>query len=212
MELREQVSMISREESGVILARKLARYTGTDAVVIGIPQSGLPVAVAIARQLALPLDVIPAQRVNHPGNNALNLGSVCLTEVVMPADTGGIPQDLVAHQIAILKARNANDNRYYHQKKPPISLAHRTVIVVDDMLHSSEVLAACIHEIRKQKPGKVVVAIPIVEAEAARVLIAEVDELHFIRMEHEIGTSKKYYSDTTRPSRQEIRRFVETGS
>ena len=209
MDTSRQAAMLTREESGIALARKLGGYAGTNSVVIGIPRGGLPVAAALAKQLSLPLDVLPAQRIKHPGNPVDNLGSVCLTEVVLPEDTGGIPQDLVAHQIAILKTRNASDYWFYHEHRNPVSVTGKTVILVDDVLRSGEVILACIHELRKQKPLKVIAAIPFVSTEAARILSSEVDEAHFIRIEHEVGSPKMYFSDSARQAKNDVRKLVE---
>lgn len=208
----EQDAMLTREGAGIALARKLSGYAGTNAVVIGIPRGGLPVAAALAKYLSLPVDVLPAQRIKHPVNRIDNLGSVCLTEVVLPEDTGGIPQDLVAHQIAILKARNASDYWFYHEHRSPVSVTGKTVILVDDMLRSSEVIRACIHEVRKQKPLKIVAAIPVVDTEAARTLSTEVDEAHFIRMEHNVGSARMYFSDSPRQAKNEVRKLVEVSA
>lgn len=199
----------SREEAGQILGRKLHEYEKTNTVVIGIPCGGVCVAAAIAKCLSLPLEVMPSQRIKHPANDNKNLGSVSLTEVFLYDDTDQVPQDFVARQIASLKNANSNEQKFYHANSTQQTLKYKTVILVDDLLKSSEVMLACIHEVKKQKPLKIVVAVPVVSAEAARIVGAEVDNMLFLRMEQEIGHAKQYFVNYNRITKDEVKNLLD---
>jgi predicted phosphoribosyltransferase len=202
----------SREEAGLILGSKLKEYKNTNAVVVGIPCSGVSVAAAMANYLSLPLDVMTCRRIKHPANENKNLGSVCLTEVYIPYCNGNndsIPQDFIAHQVALLKHANLFEYNFYHDRNLPISLRYKTVIVVDDMLRSGETILVCLHEIRKQKPLKIIVAVPIVGAEAARMVSAEVDDTVFLKMEHEVAPTKNYFMDYHKMDKHQVKGLLE---
>lgn len=199
----------SREEAGQILGQKLQEYEKTNAVVIGIPHSGVCVAASIAKRLSLPLEVMPCQRIKHPADDSKNLGSVSLTEVFLCDNTDRVPQDFVAHQIAMLKIANSAEQNFYHEKISQLPLKYKTVIIADDLLESSEAMLACIHEIKKEKPLKIIVAIPVVSAEAARAIGAEVDDTVFLKMEQEVGHAKNYFVDYSRITKDQVKKLLD---
>lgn len=205
----QDTKLQGQEEAGLILGQKLKEHEKTDAVVIGIPHSGVCVAATVAKYLSLPLEVIPCQRLKHPANDRKNLGSVGITEVFLYDNTGCVPQDFVAHQIAMLKIANMAEQSFYHENNPQLPLKYKTVIIVDDLLKSSEVMLACINEIKKQKPLRIIVAVPIVSAEAARIVSAEVDDTIFLRMEQEVGHARNYFANYTRIDKDQVKKLLD---
>lgn len=199
----------SREEAGMILGKKLKEYEKTDAVVIGIPHSGVCVAAAIASYLSLPLEVVPCKRIKHPANESKNLGSVSLTEVFLPDCCDAIPQDFITHQIALLKNVNLFEQNFYHNNGPQKSLKYKTVIVVDDLLKSGETMLACIQEIKKQNPLKIVAAVPIVSGRAVQMVRTEVDDMLFLKMEPEVGSAKDYFMEWERIDRMKVKSLLD---
>jgi predicted phosphoribosyltransferase len=66
-----------RREAGRLLAERLARYVGTDdLLVLGLPRGGVPVAFEVARALRAPLDVFVVRKLGVPGHAELALGAV----------------------------------------------------------------------------------------------------------------------------------------
>ncbi len=55
-----------REEAGGLLAEKLSKYKGANAVVYALPRGGVVTGYEIARALGLPLDIIPVRKIGHP--------------------------------------------------------------------------------------------------------------------------------------------------
>jgi len=208
MESIQDTLLQSREEAGLILGQKLQEYGKTSSVVIGIPHSGVCVAASVAKYLSLPLEVMPCQRIKHPADDRKNLGSVSLTEVFLYDNSDCVPQDFIAHQIATLKTINSEEQDFYHENNSRLPLRYKTVILVDDILKSSEVMLACIHEIKKQKPLKIIVAVPVVDAEAARIVSAEVEETVFIKIEQEVGHAKQYFIDYGRINKDQVKKLL----
>jgi len=58
VETEAAVRFSSREDAGHRLAAVLGKFSGQDAVVLGIPKGGLVVAAEVARELQLPLDAL----------------------------------------------------------------------------------------------------------------------------------------------------------
>jgi putative phosphoribosyl transferase len=182
-----------RKEAGLLLSRKLSAYRFTNGVVVGIPQGGVCVASVVAEQLSLPLEVMPCREIKHPADTQKYIGSVSGSEVFMHDYSHTIPQDYIAHQILLLKNALQHENAKYYNTFERESFLYKTVILVDDILVSSDAVMACLREIKKQRPLTIVVAVPVVAAEAARVVKAEADDLIFLHMEPSIRSPKDHF-------------------
>jgi putative phosphoribosyl transferase len=184
-----------RESAGVLLANKLQEYKNTNAVVVGVPHGGVCVASAIARILSLPLEIMPCTNIKDPADKRKSIGSVSPREVMMHECSYDIPQDYIAHQIALLRSAVSYKQALYYKNTSPGSLKYKTVILVDDILQSSEMITVCLREIKREKPLKIIVAVPVVSAEAARVAAAESDGIEFLRIEATLDSGDHYFSD-----------------
>ncbi len=184
-----------REEAGHQLGKMLWAYKHSNAVVVGIPHGGVCVAAAVAESLSLPLEVIPCRKIKHPANGKITIGSVSEHDVFIHDDAHTIPQDYIYHQILLLKNAISYDMRKYYGSRKPQSVHYRPVILVDDILSCSDTVIACLRGIKKQSPLKVIVAVPIVAAEAARIVSAEADDLKFLRMEPSLESAHEYFAD-----------------
>jgi putative phosphoribosyl transferase len=184
-----------REEAGHLLSEKLSAYKNANAVVVGISRGGICVASVIADALFLPLDVILCREIKHPANNNKNIGAVSAAAVFLAESSQTIPQDYIYHQILLLRNAMAHESNVYHGVDNPASLQYKTVILVIDVLRSSETMMACMREIKRQMPLKLIVAVPLVTAEAARVVGAEADNILFLKMEPSIESPRDYFVD-----------------
>jgi putative phosphoribosyl transferase len=182
-----------REEAGYLLSRLLAFYKNSTAVVVGIPHGGVCVASAISEALSLPLEIISCRKIKHPANGKKNIGSVSEDDVFINDCSHTIPQDYVYHQIALLQNAMAHETKKYYGSAQRQSLRYRTVILVDDMLASSDTMMACLRSIKKHNPLKIVAAVPIVAAEAARIVSSEADDFKFIKMESSLESPQEYF-------------------
>ncbi len=91
-ELRDRTGVFrDREDAGEVLARMLAEYRGSDALVLAIPAGGVPVAAPIAATLGLPLDLLVASKVLLPWTTEAGYGAVAFDGSVW------INPDYVAH-------------------------------------------------------------------------------------------------------------------
>ena len=67
----------NRAEAGRQLAERLMAYRGRDdAIVLGLPRGGVPVAFEVARRLGLPLDVFVVRKLGVPGYEELAMGAI----------------------------------------------------------------------------------------------------------------------------------------
>jgi putative phosphoribosyl transferase len=184
-----------REQAGLLLSKKLNAFKGSNAIVIGIPYGGVCVAAVIAEALSLPLEVIACRKIPHPADSKRNIGSVSAHEVLMHDCSHTIPQDYVYHQIALIRNAIQYEWNFYYGKDSPASLTNKTVILVDDILKSADSMLACLREIQKQEPLQVIVVVPVVSADAARIVRSEADDIVFLRLEPVIYSANDHFED-----------------
>src|SRR2546426_11526307 len=65
-----------RRDAGRALAARLARYRGSDALVLGLPRGGVVVAAEVARRLGAELDVVVARKLEAPISPEVAIGAV----------------------------------------------------------------------------------------------------------------------------------------
>jgi len=198
----------SREEAGHLLSHKLEGYKNSNAVVVGIPYGGVCVAAAVAESLSLPLDIIACRKIKHPAENKRCIGSVGAKDVVVHDSSQTIPQDYVSHQIALLRSVIQYEHKLYYPDSSPASLRYKTVILVDDILKSGDAILACLLEVKRQQPLKVIVAVPVVTAEAARLVRAQVDDIHFLRIMPVIHSGNDHYANFPKVDESKVKELL----
>ena len=75
--LRDKLHVFEdRNEAGRLLAEKLTGYKKSDALILGIPSGGVPIASEIANALDLPMDLIIVRKIQIPYNPEAGFGAV----------------------------------------------------------------------------------------------------------------------------------------
>ncbi|MEO0852673.1 MAG: phosphoribosyltransferase, partial [Cyanobacteria bacterium J06648_11] len=74
----------NRREAGRLLATELANYAKCpDAIVLGLPRGGVPVAYEIAKALDLPLDICLVRKLGVPWHPELAMGAIAANGVMV---------------------------------------------------------------------------------------------------------------------------------
>ena len=195
----------NRAEAGRQLAERLSAYRGCDdAIVLGLPRGGVPVAYEVARRLGLPLDVFVVRKLGVPGYEELAMGAIAsgnvsvLNEEVVRALPAAdeILELVIATEKIELQRREAR----YRQDRPALDLRGRVVILVDDGLATGATMRAAAAALRKQGVARIVVAVPVGAPETCRELDSEVDETICALMPaffHGVGQFYEDFSQTT---------------
>ena len=173
-----KTQFIDRRKAGRELADRLAQYKD-QAVVLALPRGGVETAVEVAEELEVPLDLVIARKIGHPGNPEYAIGAV--TEAG-PAIWNEIEYDNLeevwrkqAEQEQRREARRRRDE--YLADREPVRLKGKTVIIVDDGIATGLTMQAAIGEIRRQNPGKIVVAVPVAPRDVAEELAEQVNDV-----------------------------------
>ena len=171
-----------RTHAGEVLADMLSAYRGSNALVLGIPAGGAPVAAAIARALALPLDVAVVSKLTLPWNTETGYGALTfdgtlrLNEMLM-ARAGLSEADIEAGK-ARAQEKVARRMKLLRGDRPFPDLSQCSAILVDDGLASGFTLMVAIEALRHQNAKEIVVAVPTAHAESAARIAPLVEALY----------------------------------
>lgn len=167
-----------RSHAGRVLAHWLQEYRGqADAMVLALPRGGVAVGFEIAHELHLPLDVFVVRKIGHPAHEEYAVGAIASGGVRVMNPEAAVDERAIAPIVAREQAELARRERLYRGDRPAQALAGRTAIVVDDGLATGSTMRAAVAAIRRQRPARLVVAVPVGAAQTVEALRREVDEL-----------------------------------
>ncbi len=202
----------SREEAGRALAKRLAAYAATDAVVIALPKGGVTVGAEIAHLLQLPFDVLLMDRITAPGCGETPLGAITSGGVRMlnlaMIDRLHLSDDVVRGAVLRKALRLARRERFYHGNHPSVDVADRTVILVDDGTASCSTLRNAIRLLHRQHAEHVVVAVPVTCKNAAFDLRMEADEVVTLEEPSVEIAAGKWFESFPPTTTAEVRRIL----
>ncbi|WP_202909012.1 alpha/beta fold hydrolase [Cognatilysobacter segetis] len=169
-----------RDEAAQDLARALSRYGGRTPVVLAIPRGAVPMARIVADALGGELDVVLVRKLGAPGNPELAIGAVDETgHVILNDDAwragahGAYTRIEAERQQSTLQERRQR----YAGGRPPIDVAGRIVIVVDDGLATGATMVSALRLVRTRGPARLVCAVPVGTADALRRVGEVADEV-----------------------------------
>jgi len=170
-----------RHDAGRRLAAELLAHRGDDPVVIGLPRGGVPVAEEVAAALDAPLEVLAVRKLGAPHNPEYGIGAVAEGGVrVFDSEalavlgiSGGALDSIVSRETEELRRRVAA----YRGERPLIDLRGRTAIVVDDGVATGVTDTAALRAVRRLRPRRLVLAVPVCAPDSALRLRQEADEV-----------------------------------
>src|SRR5215211_1113146 len=171
-----------RAEAGRVLADRLTNYAGSpEVVVLALPRGGVPVGFQVARLLGAPLDVLSVRKLGVPGREELAMGAIASdgTRVINQQMVRelGIAEDTLQAVAAAESQELERRERTYRGQRPRPELTGKVVIVVDDGLATGATMWAAVAAIRRQRPARVVVGVPVGAASTCQALEQAADEV-----------------------------------
>jgi predicted phosphoribosyltransferase len=197
-----------RRCAGERLAQLLQRYEGEDVVVCGLPRGGVVIADEIAKQLDAALDVWLVRKIGMPiqpelGMGALAEGAALVLDSTNIKWSGATPEDLrkIVHGKAEEIRRRA---KVYRDDGDALDVHGKTVILVDEGVATAGTLRAAIRGARKRGAARVVVAAPVIAAEALDALEQEADEVVCLATPRHLIAVGAWYQDFRKPGQDDV--------
>jgi putative phosphoribosyl transferase len=200
----------NRTDAGRRLAQALLRYKRERAVVLALPRGGVPVAAEVAAALNAPLDLVLVRKIGVPMQPELAMGAVVdgasplvvrNDEVIMLAGVDEADFKAVCDaELAEIERRR----KRYLGGRPPIEVAGRIAIVIDDGIATGATTRAALRATRARKPKKLILAVPVAPTESLAAMQDEADEVVCLEDYESFGAIGYFYSDFCQTSDQEV--------
>jgi putative phosphoribosyl transferase len=195
------MTFANRTDAGRRLAKRLGHLRHKDPVVLGLVRGGLPVAYEVAKALAAPLDIVLVRKIGVPGNPELAAGAVvdgASPEIVVNPDIVAqlrIPDAYIQREGRRQLEEIERRRKLYLGGRTRAVIAGKTAIVVDDGIATGATTRVALQAIRRQKPARLVLAVPVAPPQAVADLGREVDELICLSTPEDFGAIGYFYSD-----------------
>ena len=205
----------NRAEAGRRLAVRLERFRGEDAIVLGIPRGGVPVANEVAQALDLPLDVVIVRKLGLPSQPEVAMGAagegdvrVLDRELISSQHVSRAEvRDIEERERAILLARAER----FRRGRERLDLRGRTAIVVDDGVATGATARAACQVARSLGASRVVLAVPVGSQDALE-HFDEADEVICLAMPEGFWAVGVYYRDFSPTSDDDVVAILEAAA
>lgn len=187
-----------RTEAGKLLVRHLPGVP-PDALVIGLPRGGVPVAAEVARMLRLDLDVVVARKVGVPGQPELAMGAVCEGGIRVTNDQIVHESGVTDEQLALAEHEQqrvvAQRAATYRGGRTPPDVSGRVVVIVDDGLATGATARAACLFARTHGARRIVLAVPVAPRGWEADLGAYADDCVAVSTPSPFGSVGSWYGD-----------------
>jgi putative phosphoribosyl transferase len=201
-----------RHEAGRLLADALERFSSEDVVVLGVPRGGVEVAAEVARARGWPLDIVIPRKVRAPFNPELGLGAIAPGVRVLDESmvrSLGVSEDYLEEEIRLEEEEIRRRTDAYRRGRPPVDVAGRVAVVVDDGVATGGTAAAALRWARAQRASPVVLAVPVAPREAVTRLSKEADEVVCLDSPEPFFAVGQWYRHFPQTSDEEVVRLLE---
>jgi len=196
-----------RRHAGRVLAMHLAHYADQDhLLVVGLPRGGVPVAFEVAQALKAPLDIVLVRKLGLPGHAEYAMGAIASGSVRVMTPQAGLT--ISPAQVAEVVAREQDElvrrEQLYRGSYPSLGMEDCTVILVDDGLATGASMRAAVLAVRRQRPARLVVAVPVGALGSCQALREEADEVVCAAMPHPFRAVGLWYKNFPQTSDNEV--------
>lgn len=210
---RIEVPIPDRVAAGRTLAGLLEHYRQhRQAIVLALPRGGVPVAWEIARELALPLDLLLVRKLGMPGHEEYAMGAIASGGVrVLNAEAlrySRVDENALEAVTARERRELERRDRLYRGERAVPELKDRVVLLVDDGLATGSTMRAAVQAVRQQGPARIVLVAPVASTDAIAQLEPLVDEVVCPLVPDWLSSIGEWYRDFGQTSDGEVQALL----
>jgi len=197
-----------RSDAGRRLAARLLPLADQRPLVIGLPRGGVPVAEEVAALLGVSLEILAVRKLGAPHNPEYGIGAIAEggTKVfdhealALLEISGGELAGIVEREVAELRRRV----EAYRAGREPVSPRDRIVIVVDDGVATGVTDTAALRQVRRHRPRRLILAVPVCPPDSLARLRDEADEVVCLAVPPRLQGVGQWYANFGQVSDAEV--------
>ncbi|OBG93768.1 hypothetical protein A5697_03825 [Mycobacterium sp. E3251] len=204
-----------RAEAGRVLANLLGAYRDRhDVIVLGLARGGIPVAWEVAAALHAPLDAFIVRKLGAPGHEEFAVGALASGGRVVVNDDVVRGLRITPQELRAVAEREGRElirrEAAYRDGRPPVNVAGKTVILVDDGLATGASMSAAVQALREAEPAHIVIAVPAAPESTCREFGGQVDDVVCASMPTPFLAVGESFWDFRQVTDEEVRRLLAT--
>jgi putative phosphoribosyl transferase len=203
-----------RRDAGEQLGAAVQEQLGNvdDVLVLGLPRGGVAVAGPVADAVGGELDVLVVRKVGVPWQPELALGAVTASghRVVNDEVARHIRLGAAEVEAVFRSAQTAAEERerLLRGDRPPLRLADRTVVLVDDGIATGATVRAAAELLAGSAPAGILVAVPVGPRDTIEDLAHLVDAVVVLRIPSAFNAVGEWYDDFAQVEDGEVRTLL----
>lgn len=191
----------NRAEAGRQLGAAVHHLHLIDPLVLALPRGGVPVAAEVALALGAPLDLLIVRKIGAPGEPELAVAAIAEgdppTVVIDELTCSGTDTDhaYIKREARAQRSEIERRCKVYRHGVARLAVAGRTVVVVDDGIATGTTMRAALKALRRLRPAKVVLAVPVASNHTIYDLAKLLDDVVCLSQPGHFRSVGTYYAD-----------------
>jgi predicted phosphoribosyltransferase len=180
---------------------------------LAMTRGGVLVAYEVAQALDARLDVFLAREIPAPGHEDRRLGVISSDGFRSFNDQApqrlGISKATVETLAADAQQELKQLELYYRSGRAAPDLRNQIVILVDDGLSSGSIIKTAASALRRWRPARLIIAIPVVAASTLAVFRSEADQVICAVSPKPFAAANSLYDEAAEPSDADVRDMLD---
>ena len=204
------VMFTDRTQAGQRLAAALLHLKDRAPVILALPRGGVVVGWEVARALGAPLDLVLVRKIGAPGQPELAAAAVVdgeEPEMVVNDDVVGtfaVPATYLEQERARQVQEIERRRGLYLGGRARAEIGDRTAVVVDDGIATGATVRVALRAVRRRKPARTVLAVPVAPPDTIEALRSEADEIVCLETPALFGAISAFYADVRQVTDDEV--------
>lgn len=201
-----------RHEAGELLAEYFAHKRGEFDLIIALPRGGVEVALPLAIQGKIPLDILIVKKLATREQPELAIGAIASGGYIYInhelCRQIGVNQREIA-QIRIDASRELIDReRLLLSGKSRIEWTNRRVLIIDDGIAIGATMEVAIRAIQARKPSSISIAVPVASLSTVERMHRRIDHIFALQTPSILGSVGEFYESFPQIGDNEVKEML----
>lgn len=184
-----------------------------DVLVLGLPRGGVPVARELADALDAELDVLVVRKLGLPHHPEYAMGAIASGGARVLHDDVLARMHVSEAQLQRVEQQEREEltrrEQRFRGNLPPLRVADRVVILVDDGVATGATMEAAVEALRSLHPRQLLIAVPVASRDAAERLHKLADYFVCLTVPEDFRAVGLWYEDFGQVSSDTVQQILE---